>query len=119
MKQILSIPYELTQAAKIQLSLMRQSKTCDQGFVSGTMFGSVMVVESFFSMAMNAENIAEIYPLYLNALGEKLMGIYFFNADFFENEWFLEDYVFQITATDMKIQKKLQIKQQENGDICL
>lgn len=89
---------ELTSRARWQYSLLTGIESPTSGFVLGYHLGRIQVVDGFFPLKFNKNNINRLYHRVFMASGEQLLGVFFVNSRVFLNDWFLENIIIEISS---------------------
>ncbi len=89
--------------ANSQLSLFLDLGLRETGFVVGMDLGKYKIIESLIPISFNKKNICDIYRKIYNKIGNKLIGVFFFNKHIFLDDWFIEDIIIKVKDNDIKV----------------
>ncbi len=89
--------------ANSQLSLFFDLGLKETGFVVGKDLGKYKIIESLIPISFNKKNICGIYRKIYNKIGNRLMGVFFFNKYIFLDDWFIEDIIIKVKDNDIKV----------------
>lgn len=89
--------------ANSQLSLFSDLGLRETGFVVGMDLGKYKIIESLIPISFNKKNICGIYRKIYNKIGNRLMGVFFFNKYIFLDDWFIEDIIIKVKDNDIKV----------------
>ncbi len=76
-------------------TLISDSDKGIQGFVIGSYFGQIHVIEDLIQIEFNAGSLDNIYPKMLEIYGNRLLGPFYINCKKIESDWFSEDVIFE------------------------
>ena len=88
--------------ANSQLSLFFDLGLKETGFLVGKDLGKYKIIESLIPVSFNKKNICDVYRKAYNRIGNKLMGVFFFNKYIFLDDWFIEDIIMKVKDNDIK-----------------
>ena len=88
--------------ANSQLSLFFDLDLKETGFLVGKDLGKYKIIESLIPISFNKKNICDVYRKAYNRIGNKLMGVFFFNKYIFLDDWFIEDIIMKVKDNDIK-----------------
>lgn len=89
--------------ANSQLSLFFDLDLKETGFLVGEDLGKYKIIESLIPISFNKKNICDVYRKAYNRIGNKLMGVFFFNKYIFLDDWFIEDIIIKVKDNDIKV----------------
>ncbi len=89
--------------ANSQLSLFFDLDLKETGFLVGKDLGKYKIIESLIPISFNKKDICDVYRKVYNRIGNKLMGVFFFNKYIFLDDWFIEDIIIKVKDNDIKV----------------
>lgn len=89
--------------ANFQLSLFFDLGLKETGFLVGKDLGKYKIIESLIPISFNKKNICDVYTKAYNRIGNRLMGVFFFNKLIFLDDWFIEDIIIKVKDNDIKV----------------
>jgi len=89
--------------ANSQLSLFFDLGLKETGFLIGKDLGKYKIIESLIPIRFNKKNICDVYRKAYNRIGNRLMGVFFFNKLIFLDDWFIEDIIIKVKDNDIKV----------------
>ena len=89
--------------ANSQLSLFFDLGLKETGFLVGKDLGKYKIIESLIPISFNKKNICDVYTKVYNRIGNRLMGVFFFNKLIFLDDWFIEDIIIKVKDNDIKV----------------
>ncbi len=63
--------------------------------------GKFMMIDNLFPVSFD-QDIDELYRLYFELLGDKLIGVFFKNQDLFLSDWFIGDIILKIKGSQVE-----------------
>lgn len=94
---------EFTRTARWQLRILNEIQFPTSGFVLGSSLGRIRIFDNLFPLIFNKTNINRIYHRVFMETGEQLQGVFFANREIFYHDWFLENYILELSDNGNRI----------------
>lgn len=97
------VKIEFTRPALMQWNMLSELSLKTSGVIVGTRLGTYRIIENLCAVRLNRRNLNRLYPVFLDQLGSRLMGVFFMNSKCFLDDWFLEGIVISFNEPEAAV----------------